>query len=104
MPSAPIVSRTATVTYANVLLLNKRTRKTKRTTCMLYGTFSDKASIIKALREYYEKRGEHFTHVTSWKEETHLFVMDPQKFIEESEKRPLRTGTKQKGGPKEKEE
>ena len=100
MPSARIISRTETVTVANVLLLNKGTRKTKRTTCTLCGTFTDRPTIIKALREYYAKRGEHFTHVTSWKEETNLYVMSPQEFIERAEKRPLRYGSKQKGGPK----
>ena len=101
MPSAPIVSRTADVSIANVVLLNLKTRKTKRTTCTLYGTFDSKEEITKALRDYYSKRrGEHFAHVTSWKKETHLYVMDPQKFIENAEIRPLRTGSKQKGGPK----
>lgn len=100
MPSAPIVSRTITVTVANVLELNLKTRKTKRTKCTIVGTFDNKADLVVALRNYYNGiKGKHFAHVTSWKEETNLYVQDPQFFIEHAEKRELRKGTKQVGGP-----
>lgn len=100
MPRIPQVTRTITTTLATVLCLDLESGNPVTMTVRLPRTYKAEAKVLKAARKKLESDKLKVAHVSTYKAQTKLYVMTEERFVEEADELPPRSGVQTETQPK----